>query len=362
MNGGLTLAKASNLLHEHLLLLLVLAYVLALLWPAPGLIARRPSLGEVTVFHESTRLTPPVLLLATLLFTAGLGVPVHRLWGMARNKATLLVGLSANVVLPVAYIFGVMVLMRSWPRPDETQSILTGLALVVSMPIAGSSTAWAQTAEGDLALSLGLVFGSTLLSPLTTPLVLHAVGLMAQGGYASDLHRVATFGTDGFLIVGIVLPSLLGIACRGLIGDRRLLAAKPVLKLINGLVLLFLNYSNAAVSLPRAIGRTEMAFFVALLGIVIGLCVTTFTAGWSIARMLSTGRAQRASLMYGLGLNNNGTGLVLASVALANHPRAMLAIILYNLVQHLVAGAVYHVTRADRSERDEEFEGALTHR
>jgi bile acid:Na+ symporter, BASS family len=31
---------------------------------------------------------------------------------------------------------------------------------------------------------------------------------------------------------------------------------------------------------------------------------------------------------------------VLASVALANHPRVMLPIITYNLVQHLMAGAV----------------------
>ena len=44
--------------------------------------------------------------------------------------------------------------------------------------------------------------------------------------------------------------------------------------------------------------------------------------------------------MFGLGMNNNGTGLVLASMALADHPRVLLPIIFYNLVQHLVAGCV----------------------
>jgi hypothetical protein len=44
--------------------------------------------------------------------------------------------------------------------------------------------------------------------------------------------------------------------------------------------------------------------------------------------------------MFGLGMNNNGTGLVLASMALADHSRVLLLIIFYNLVQHLVAGAV----------------------
>ena len=44
--------------------------------------------------------------------------------------------------------------------------------------------------------------------------------------------------------------------------------------------------------------------------------------------------------MFGLGMNNNGTGLVLASLTLAAHPAVMLPIIFYNLVQHVVAGIV----------------------
>ncbi len=44
--------------------------------------------------------------------------------------------------------------------------------------------------------------------------------------------------------------------------------------------------------------------------------------------------------MFGLGMNNNGTGLVLASMTLAAHPLVLLPIIFYNLVRHLVAGAV----------------------
>jgi len=44
--------------------------------------------------------------------------------------------------------------------------------------------------------------------------------------------------------------------------------------------------------------------------------------------------------MFGLGMNNNGTGLVLATVALSRFPQIMLPIIFYNLVQHIVAGSV----------------------
>jgi predicted Na+-dependent transporter len=61
-------------------------------------------------------------------------------------------------------------------------------------------------------------------------------------------------------------------------------------------------------------------------------------AGWGISRLLRAGRDRRVALMYGLGMNNNGTGLVMASMALTDHQQVLLPIIFYNLVQHLAAG------------------------
>jgi predicted Na+-dependent transporter len=50
-------------------------------------------------------------------------------------------------------------------------------------------------------------------------------------------------------------------------------------------------------------------------------------------------------------MNNNGTGLVLASLALASLPRIMVPIIFYNIVQHLVAGAVHEVIGRETVEK-----------
>ena len=53
--------------------------------------------------------------------------------------------------------------------------------------------------------------------------------------------------------------------------------------------------------------------------------------------------------MFALGMNNNGTGLVLASMTLVDHPQVMLPIICYNLVQHLFASLVdFGLLRAGR--------------
>jgi BASS family bile acid:Na+ symporter len=65
--------------------------------------------------------------------------------------------------------------------------------------------------------------------------------------------------------------------------------------------------------------------------------------GYWLSRRFGLEQDERVALMYGLGMNNNGTGLVLASLALAAYPRVMVPIIFYNLVQHVVAGSIHMV-------------------
>jgi len=345
------LAALSHLVHDHFIWLLLGSYALAAVWPDLGLAIRNISFGEVTVFREKTKFTLPVVMLAFLLLNAGLGVQARELKNLLRHPLALVAGLAANLLVPITYIFVVSQTMRLWHNPDEVQNILVGLALVASMPIAGSSTAWSQNANGNLALSLGLVLLSTFLSPVTTPVALHSVGWMAAGDYAEDLHELASGGAGGFLAVSVVVPSLLGVTVHASTGEARVSVVKPVLRLVNSIDLLLLNYSNASVSLPQTIADPDWDFLAVSLAIVVTLCFLAFAAGWLIARWLKTDLPQQVSLMFGLGMNNNGTGLVLASMALAGHPRVLLPIIFYNLVQHLLAGCVDWVlsrTTADR--------------
>ena len=333
-------AKLSHLVHKRLLWLLIASYALAACYPAIGLWIRDVKIGAVSVCGSRTHVSLSMLMLASLLLNAGLGVRLSDMGKILARPRLLGAGLAANLIVPIAFILVVTRMMSGWHNADEVQNILVGLALVASMPIAGSSTAWAQNADGELALSLGLVLFSTLLSPLTTPLALHSVGLMATGDYAEDLHELAAGGTGAFLGICVLAPSLIGIGIRQIIGDVRIAAVKPHLKLVNSAVLLTLNYSNASVSLPQAVAEPDPDFLILTLVVVVSLCAIAFTAGWQIAQTFKATPSQRTALMFGLGMNNNGTGLVLASLSLADHPRVMLPIIFYNLVQHLVAGIV----------------------
>jgi bile acid:Na+ symporter, BASS family len=338
MPGSSLLVELAHFVHRRFLWFLIGGYLIAAFFPALGLEIRNVHFGKLALFQQKVTLSLPVVMLALLLFNAGLGVEPPRLYQCVRHPLTLLSGLTANLLIPLGFIWCIAQLLRLWHNPDEVQNILVGLALVAAMPIAGSSTAWTQNANGDMTLSLALVLFSTFLSPLTTPIMFDLVEQMATGRYALALEDLETAGSG--MMFWVIFPSVLGIVGRWLLGEDRFHAVKPFLKLVNSVNLLLLNYSNASVSLPQAIADRDWDFLVIILGIVLGLCLAAFGSGWLIARLLKVERSQQVSIMFGLGMNNNGTGLVLASLALAEFPRVMLPIIFYNLIQHLIAACV----------------------
>jgi BASS family bile acid:Na+ symporter len=336
-------AELAHFIHKYFIWIIVASYVAAAFLPQFGLWIRTINFAELFSLQNRVSLPLPPVLLAALLFNAGLGVPLHELSALRRtpHKAlVMLAGLIGNVAAPLTMIAAISVAMMVWHDPDEVQQLLVGLALVAAMPIAGASTAWAQNANGNIVLSLGLVLLTTLLSPLTTPLILHSVGFLTTGDYSEDLHELAAGEATAFLGAWVILPSLCGLAARQLMVEPRIARVTPYVKLANFAVLVLLNYSNATLVLPKVVSLPDADFLAAVLVIVSVLCVAGFGSGLLLSRALKTTPDETASLMFALGMNNNGTGLVLASLALANHPQVMLPIIFYNLVQHLFASIV----------------------
>jgi BASS family bile acid:Na+ symporter len=158
--------------------------------------------------------------------------------------------------------------------------------------------------------------------------------------HGSDLLMLMNSGTTEFLALCVVIPSLLGIVSGWLLGQERVRALKPMVRIANSLILLVLCYTNASDCLPRVLADPDWDFLVLTLAVVTSLSVLGFAVGALVSYLLGTTEAERASLMFGLGMTNNGTGLVIAAKAFAELPMALLPILGYNLVQHLVAGLV----------------------
>jgi BASS family bile acid:Na+ symporter len=334
------LARVLRFTQRNLLWLLLCTYALGALFPALGLRLRAVHIATVPWPGQSASVSLPMLMLGFLLVVAGLGAKAEELRSIARKPGLVMGGLVANTLYPIVFAVAASFALRRWADADEAQSVLVGLALIGAMPIAGSSTAWSQNSGGNLALSLALVLGSTLVSPLLTPLGLHAVGKVTIGDYSEDLHELASQGSSAFVVLAVVVPMVLGLGLRRVVGPARAARVLPVLKLLNLLNLLVLNYTNAADALPQTLARPDWDFL-ALVVVITGLmCAGAFATGWALPRLLGAGRADRTAMMFGLGMNNNGTGLVLASAALGDHPGVLLPLIFYNLVQQIAAGVV----------------------
>jgi bile acid:Na+ symporter, BASS family len=335
------LSSLAHFLHARLLWLLLAVYVLASVVPGPALALRRICIGPAGAGAAfGSALALPSLLLAFLLFNAGLGARFFALSRLRQSSLVMGAGTLVNLAAPLLAILAVSFCLRFWHNPSEFQNILTGMVLIASMPIAGSSTAWAQNAEGDLSISLGLVLMSTALSPMTTPLLLRAGSWITAGDWSRHLSQLAGQGTGGFLIMFVVAPALAGILTRFLLGDDSIRRMQPAVKIANTAVLLLLCYMNAAVSLPHVVAQPDADFLALVLLVTVFLSVVMFGAGWLLARLLRLDHTRRAPLVFGLGMNNNGAGLVVAAGALPNQPLVLLPILLYNLVQHLAAGIV----------------------
>ncbi|WP_370525839.1 bile acid:sodium symporter family protein [Methylococcus sp. BF19-07] len=332
--------KVAHICHRHFIWILITSYFMASLFPDFGIWIREVKLGSTTLLHGTLEFSVPSLMLSLLLFNAGLSIRTEDFKRLGRRPSVLLGGLCGNLVTPLAFLVGVSFIMSFWHNPEEAQDILVGLALIMSMPIAGASTAWTQNANGNLVLSLGLILLTTLLSPITSPLVLHTAGFVTSGDHSEDLHEFASNSVTTFLGVWVILPSLLGILMHRFVFKQSPAVAKSGIRLINYILLLLLNYSNASLTLPDALSHPDIDLIVIMLIIVILLCTLGFYTGYLIAKVFHLDRKDMASLMFGLGMNNNGAGLVLVSIAMADHSQVMLPILFYNLVQHFVASFV----------------------
>jgi BASS family bile acid:Na+ symporter len=330
--------RLGHFLQRHLLPLVVAAYGLAAVWPHLGLWIR----GCVLVEAGGTTVTVPMALLALLLFNASVAASPGELGAVLRRPAAVLAGMGVNVLTPLAFLCVLRIGLWAWPDTAEADCLLLGLTVVAAMPVAGSSTAWSQQAGGNVALSLGLVVVSTFLSPITTPLVLAGVGALMPGGALGD-------GGHGFLLAVVVVPSAVGLLLRRLIGDGVTARVKPALKAVNALVLVLLCYSNATVALPQVVAKPDWDYLLLIGAAASALCVTAFASGWALAKALRVGEADGRSLMFGLGMNNNGTGLVLAASALGALPWAVAPVLAYNLVQHVIASGVAHLVALKES-------------
>ncbi|MDB4988643.1 MAG: Na+-dependent transporter [Myxococcaceae bacterium] len=328
-------------IQSKLLWVLFGIYLLAGFMPGTGLAIKKLQLGSIGLFGEApVALSFTNLLLASMLLTAGLGVSLRDARGIFARPRLLAAGVLANAVMPVVFLALLSVAAGAWPETDEAQSTLAGLALIGAMPVAGGASIWTQNADGNVPLTVGLVLGSTLLSPLSIPLALYAVSHVTTGDYAEDLAEIAGDGTITFSLLSVVIPCFLGIGIRHYAGDARIAAAMPWIKVVNLVVLLTLSYTNASGAMHAIVAEPDYDMLGLVFAVTAAMCMTSFYVGYRLARALGALPPDVISLTFGVGMNNSSASSVLASARMADHPLVLVPILAYGMLQKVLAGTV----------------------
>ena len=113
------IATLDQIVHRRMLLLVVFSYALAATWPAAGLWIKDARIVDLAAGSARLQASVPAVLLAFLLFGAGVRVRGDRVRVMVRRPALVLAGLVANLSVPVAYLLVLMPVLGRWHNPDE---------------------------------------------------------------------------------------------------------------------------------------------------------------------------------------------------------------------------------------------------
>ncbi|GHI09950.1 sodium-dependent transporter [Streptomyces cellostaticus] len=331
--------QVHGLLRHRLGRAVAVTYAAAALLPGPGLWLRHPHTADFAGLAE-LRLALPQLLLALVLFSAGLQVPLRELGLLVRRPAALLAGLALHVLAPLLIVPGVALALRQSPDQDGGSGMVTAMILVVAMPVAAGATVWTARGEGDQPTAVGMVLASTLVSPLTVPLTLATLGPLLHGSYAGRLAATASAAGNSFALTSVVLPCGLGLLGRLALpaGARdRLLGAVVPTALLGSLLLTYLNASGV---LGPFLRHPRPVLLVAALAVAATVCGLSFTVGGLTARLLRLDARAGASVTLACGMNNSSASAVLITTALPDRPQILLPVLAYGLFQKVAADRV----------------------
>jgi bile acid:Na+ symporter, BASS family len=330
------LARFAHAFHRYFFLMLLGVYALAAFAPGPGAYIR-----EVAVtLPDGTKERVSMLLLAVLLFCAAAVIRWSQFRDVLERPSVLITALFASWFGPALLVIVAGAILPALAGGEATAGLLVGLALVAAMPVANSSAGWTQNTGGNVALCLGLIVLSILLSPLATPSLLKLMGLVLSGQDTARIEKVVTQFSGWRFILWVILPSLAGAAAAWLAGPELRDRAKPWFRLTALIVILVLNYANASLAVDEIWDNHEWGVVAVAAALATATCLVGVALALLQGRLYRLSRPARTALVFSLSMKHTGLALVLAGEILGDQPRVILVILMTTLAQHVVAAAV----------------------
>lgn len=332
------------------LMLLLAAYAAATWFPQPGLWLR-----EINLLSASIQ--PPQILLAALLFSAGLCASPGAVQAIGAARQRLIVLAVAAWLVPLtAALVAISVL---WGVMGGPASVALGIVIVAAMPVANSSVGWATSMGGSVPLSIALLIVGTALSPLLTPLVI-GVGAICLGTAEHALTQTPwSEGMGLFFLIWVLAPVLLGVFLASRMSSTANAVLVPIARQLSFGILIVLNYLNGAPCLPALAQKPDLLLWPLLASTTLLLCSFAIAQLWpraskvqlrdaNLSHGLSASQeggaaknreaAEQLSFVLSVVMRNTGAALVFAGAALPDYVLVSLTIIAYTMLQHCWVG------------------------
>jgi len=264
------------------------------------------------------------------IMTGALALTCNRkeLYGVLREPSSLLLGL--------AFMFGVAPFLSyvlSLGLISTSFDIAAGLILVASTPSPWAVGVWTGLAGGEVALALGLLVSSMVLSVFLTPLLL----ALFVGTYVKlDFWRMST---DLFLM--IILP-IVFVACVKSMVKRDLEHFNPVFFSVSSIAAMIVGAIVGATVFPLLWRQETIAFLPMLTLVTVIQCLLSFSVSYFAFRKLFK-RSLRHSiaLTYSVGSRNNSLAMAVALTYFS--PLAATPSIIYLITQILASSAMLKI-------------------
>ena len=323
--------RAAGFIHRWFLLLLLLVYALAFTVPTPG-IELREAYWEL---ESGMGLSLSQVLLATLLLLAGLGIDWQRLKVAFAKPVTLLGIVLLKCLIPLAAL--AICSVSLFPYSDSSP-LAAGFAILLCMPAAASSPSWTQTAEGNVALSLAVLVGSTCAALILVLVCLPWV-LVTAGISDTDPEPLQMLSIRFYSALWVILPPLAGAWIRRQLGTHRFVKLRPFVRLLASLLLLLLVYAFAAMALRQVSESGDWQQVWVSLCTACAVALLSFGLGFGSGRLLKASRQDQIAVIYGTAMFNNGLAFLLLEPLVPASSAVFLPLLAFSLVQHLLAGA-----------------------
>lgn len=180
--------------------------------------------------------------------------------------------------------------------------LVCGLVLQYSVPIAVTSTMWVGIYDGNMALALGTLLISTLISPFTIPAMLQVLmGATVQVDAAGMIRD---------MILMVALPALAGTAVNDGTHGRAGRDLSPALAPAARILLVLIITVNSTSLHDFMLHLTPQLVVVMI--VVLCMIVSCYVMGFAAARLLHLNRPSAVTLTFCSALKNISSGAVIA--------------------------------------------------